>query len=261
MKIEFEKYHGAGNDFILVDNSLRNFPKEQRLIEQLCHRRYGIGADGLILLEKHPDFDFEMLYFNADGRLGSMCGNGGRCAVVFARKSGLIHESANFLAVDGPHIATITDTNQVKLSMNPVNKVETAGDNYIFNTGSPHFVTFIDNLQDLDVVAEGKKIRYGEAYRSAGINVNFASLAGTTCSMRTYERGVEDETLSCGTGTVAVAIAVSLRQNNNSLLQEYSIQATGGKLKVYFSKNEKGNFTEIFLEGPVQPVFTGIVEI
>lgn len=261
MKIQFEKYHGAGNDFILVDNSLRNFPKEQRLIEQLCHRRYGIGADGLILLEKHPDFDFEMLYYNADGRLGSMCGNGGRCAVVFARKAGLIHGSANFLAVDGPHTATITGTDAVKLSMSPVNKVETAGANYVLNTGSPHFVKFVDTIQDLDVVAEGKKIRYAGAYRSEGINVNFASLAGAAWSMRTYERGVEDETLSCGTGTVAVAIAIALHQKNNSLLQEYSIQASGGRLKVYFSKQEAGHFTNIFLEGPVQHVFTGMVEI
>ncbi|MBX7107370.1 MAG: diaminopimelate epimerase [Chitinophagales bacterium] len=261
MQLSFEKYHGAGNDFILVDNSLHTFPKETSLIAQLCHRHYGIGADGLILLEKHPDFDFEMQYYNADGRPGSMCGNGGRCAVIFARKSGFIGEKANFLAVDGPHSATIAATGQVKISMSPVKAVEVTGDGYVLNTGSPHLVKFMDNIQDMDVVAEGRKIRYGDMYRADGINVNFAELSGTGCRMRTYERGVENETLSCGTGTVAVAIAASVRQENNAHSQVYDIQAIGGQLKVYFSKDAKAHYTNIFLEGPVQQVFAGTTTI
>ncbi|HUM45993.1 MAG TPA: diaminopimelate epimerase [Chitinophagales bacterium] len=257
MKFSFGKYHGAGNDFILVDNRHRNFPKEQKVIERCCNRRYGIGADGLILVEDHPDFDFEMVYYNADGRLGSMCGNGGRCAVIFAKKAGLVSQSATFLAFDGIHTATLIGEEQVKISMNPVIKIEMSGDDYILDTGSPHLVRFTDAVKELDVVEEGKKIRYSDPYRENGINVNFVSLKGGGCEMRTYERGVEDETLSCGTGTVAVAIAASIKLNCNEAGQEYPVSAPGGNLKVYFKRQSAQHFTSIFLEGPVKHVFDG----
>ncbi|MEO6168789.1 MAG: diaminopimelate epimerase [Chitinophagales bacterium] len=261
MKFSFGKYHGSGNDFIMVDNRVRNFPKDQKLIENCCHRRYGIGADGLILIEDHPDFDFEMLYYNADGRLGSMCGNGGRCAVIFAKKLGLISHSITFLAFDGIHSATLIGEEQVKISMAPVVKVDKSGNDYILDTGSPHFVRFTDSVKELDVVQEGRKIRYGDTYREKGINVNFVSIAENSSEMRTYERGVEDETLSCGTGTVAAAIASSLKLNREEIDQEYPVTAAGGNLKVYFKKVSQNHFTSIFLEGPVNHVFDGEIEL
>ncbi|MBK9730450.1 MAG: diaminopimelate epimerase [Chitinophagaceae bacterium] len=262
MKLTFEKYHGAGNDFILVDNRQHHFPKEATLIAKLCDRRLGIGADGLILIERHPDFDFEMHYYNADGGLGSMCGNGGRCAVIFAKETGHFSQStATFMAIDGIHTATIINHSLVKISMTPVTKISKAGSDYVLDTGSPHYVRFTKNVDDVDVLAEGKKIRYGSTYREKGINVNFATLSGDECSMRTYERGVENETLSCGTGTVAVAIAASLQLKNETVNQEYLVAAPGGKLKVYFTKESPEHFTNLFLEGPVQKVFQGQLEI
>lgn len=261
MKLSFEKYHGTGNDFILVDNRSRNFVKEQDLIAKLCHRRYGAGADGLILIGSHPDFDFEMIYYNADGRIGSMCGNGGRCAVIFAHELGIISQSASFMAFDGVHSATITGNGQVKLSMSPVSKIEAEGEAYVLDTGSPHYVRFVDEVKDMDVIAEGRKIRYGSIFGKNGINVNFVSHNRDEYWMRTYERGVEDETLSCGTGTVAVAIAASVKQNRNDQEQEYLIHAPGGDLKVYLKKETPSHFTGIFLEGPVKHVYHGEIEV
>ncbi len=261
MNIPFEKYHGAGNDFILIDNRDGHFPKQQLIIANLCHRRYGIGADGLILIEDHRSDDFEMLYYNADGNLGSMCGNGGRCAVIFAKKSGLFDQEAVFVAYDGVHKATLTGENQVKLSMADVVAIEMDGLDYILNTGSPHFVRFVRDVSIIDVMTEGRKIRYNATYREKGINVNFASMASGICSMRTYERGVEEETLSCGTGTVAVAIAASIHLNQQEKMQEYILHAPGGVLKVYFSRLSGNHFSNIYLEGPVQHVFSGEISV
>lgn len=257
MNIAFEKYHGTGNDFILVDNRNGHFPKQQTVIANLCHRRYGIGADGLILIENHEGHDFEMVYYNADGNLGSMCGNGGRCAVIFAKKHKLFDQEANFLAYDGLHQAIITAENHVKLSMADVNNMQTDGNDYILDTGSPHLVRFIKDVVKLDVVKEGRRIRYSTTYREKGINVNFASLESGICTLRTYERGVEEETLSCGTGTVAVAIASSVHLNRNEGNQEYLLQAPGGTLKVYFNKKSANHYTAVYLEGPVEFVFCG----
>ena len=196
MTLHFEKYHGSGNDFILVDNRRNKFQFTKEQVATLCHRHFGIGADGLILIEKHPRLDFEMKYFNADGGLGSMCGNGGRCAVKFAAKHRLIRQSARFKAFDGEHEAIFTGEDLIKLSMLPVEGIEKKDETYILNTGSPHFVKFVDDVAAIDVVNEGKKIRYSQLFSKEGINVNFVAVIGEVIHMRTYERGVEDETLS-----------------------------------------------------------------
>jgi len=261
MKIIFEKYHGAGNDFILIDNREKEFDLTREQIAFLCHRHYGIGADGLILIQHENAVDFEMIYYNSDGGLGSMCGNGGRCAARFAQKHRIIRQSARFKASDGIHEVKLSEDGTVKLSISSVKgfTVNEGGD-YVLNTGSPHLVRFVPSVNNMDVVAEGRNIRYNEPWKKVGINVNFVSRMKGKIEMRTYERGVEDETLSCGTGTVAAALAVAVeRDEMNSL--EYSIEAPGGLLKVSFDRKDKDVFEDIWLEGPVSFVFEGMVKV
>jgi diaminopimelate epimerase len=262
-KIRFYKYHGTGNDFIMIDN------REQKVvfdsgdvISGLCHRRFGIGADGLILLEESGLFDFRMKYFNANGIEGSMCGNGGRCTVAFAAFLGLINDSASFEAADGIHEAKIIDRTElsatISLRMSDVGSFERAGDDYILDTGSPHYVIMKDTIDGLDVVTEGRKIRYNEVYREEGINVNFVTDQRGTFKMRTYERGVEDETWSCGTGCVAAAIALEL-EGKTMPGNDTEIHAPGGKLVVSFNRN--GNhFSNIYLTGNAVKVYEGLIE-
>ena len=249
------KYQGTGNDFVMIDNRLQIFPKENTaLIEKLCDRRFGIGADGLILLENDESTDFKMVYYNSDGNQSSMCGNGGRCLVAFAKKLNIINDKAIFIAVDGLHHATIDENEIVSLQMKDVNEVN-IHDHYIFlNTGSPHHVQFVDNLAGFDVKNEGAKIRYGNLYGKAGSNVNFVhQISENEFSIRTYERGVEDETLSCGTGATATAIAMKATGKTNS--NNITINVQGGKLDVSFDE-ENGIFTDVFLIGPAEFVFS-----
>ena len=261
MKISFEKYHGAGNDFILIDNINSSIGLDEKSVAQLCDRHLGIGADGVILIQEKESCDFEMIYYNADGGLGSMCGNGGRCAVIFARKLGMIDREATFVAYDGIHRAIVKEDTTVKLSLLPVQgvKQDSNGD-YILNTGSPHLVKFIQNINKLDVFTEGRAIRNNENYKKEGINVNFVAAEKDAISMRTYERGVENETLSCGTGTVAVAMALAVKENKMNR-HEYTINAPGGILKVYFHRKDENSFEDVWLEGPVEFVFSGDIEI
>ena len=251
------KYHGAGNDFILADNRNQTFPNNPDTIELLCHRRFGIGADGLILLENDSDTDFYMRYFNADGYEGTMCGNGGRCVVAFAQKLGIIKDTTVFNSVDGLHEASIRynePTSVVKLKMGNVSNVISANGYYELNTGSRHYVQLVDDLSKVDIVNEGRKIRHSAAFAPEGINVNFIELQNNSILIGTFERGVEDETLACGTGAIAAAIASYLHSN----LQEpanYTLQAKGGKLMVCFDKPQNGVFTNIWLEGPAAYVF------
>lgn len=260
MKITFYKYQGTGNDFVMLDNRSDFFPKDnQQLIAFLCDRKFGIGADGLILLENHQEFPFKMVYFNADGNESSMCGNGGRCLVAFAKKLGIISDEAEFEAVDGYHFATINEENVVSLQMKDVVEIKKEP-NYIFlNTGSPHHVEIIENLENLDVKSEGAKIRYAPLYGSAGTNVNFVSqIDAKTFRLRTYERGVEDETLSCGTGATAVAIAMKATNKTND--STINLQVEGGLLQVSFQE-ENDKFTNVFLTGPATFVFEGSIYI
>ena len=260
MKISFEKYQGTGNDFVMIDNRNLFFPsKNKTLIEKMCDRKFGIGADGLILIQKHRKADFEMLYFNADGKEGSMCGNGGRCAVAFAASLKLISNETSFMAVDGMHKA-IVKKNLVYLKMIDVNGIEKIGNDFFVNTGSPHYVRFVLDLNALDVVQEGKKIRNNKRFKKLGTNVNFVQFKKNNLVVRTYERGVEDETLSCGTGVTAAAI-IAAYQSNNKALGKYKIETLGGSLSVKLTKKSSECYSDIWLQGPAQLVFKGTFSI
>lgn len=257
MTIHFHKYQGTGNDFVLIDDRTNTFPVSQSLVSWLCHRRFGIGADGLILLQNHPSYNFRMVYFNADGKEGSLCGNGGRCAVQFAHDLGIVPERATFEAADGSHEAYVHHK-LIHLKMADVNQVAQHPDYFFLHTGSPHYVTFVEDAQAIDVVSRGKSIRYGEPFGSTGgTNVNFVQVtAPDTLFVRTYERGVEDETFSCGTGVTACAIAASFRHLESPVY----IQTPGGKLQVSFTRQPDGSFTDVWLIGPAEKVFAGEVD-
>ncbi|MHC2990513.1 diaminopimelate epimerase [Pontibacter sp. HJ8] len=257
MPLSFYKYQGTGNDFVMIDNRKLTFPADdEQLVKSLCNRRTGIGADGLILLQDHPDYDFEMVYFNADGRLGSMCGNGARCTVRFAKQLGVIEDVAYFLAADGEHQANI-ERNQIQLKMGDVTSVEQIGEDYYLNTGSPHYVRFVDEVQELDVYAEGRAVRYNGRFKAEGTNVNFVErLSDNDIYVRTYERGVEDETLSCGTGVTACALVAGLEGAQSPV----SVKTPGGNLQVTFERHGAG-FRYIYLIGPAKLVFSGTMPI
>lgn len=260
MKIEFHKYQGAGNDFVLVDNRDLNFPEHNtQLIKRICDRRFGVGADGLILLQNHAKLDFEMLYFNADGNIGSMCGNGGRCVAAFAQELKLIKTETAFHASDGKHEALLKDK-LIMLKMADVIGIEKIGKDFYLNTGSPHYVRFVENLAAYDVVGEGRKIRNSSRFKKLGTNVNYVEPAGTVLKVRTYERGVEDETLSCGTGVTAVALVAAFRGIKKAAKQ-FSIATPGGKLKVSFEQQADTSFKDIWLHGPAEFVYKGMYNI
>lgn len=257
--MKFFKYQGAGNDFVLIDNRDQQFDADDTaLVARLCDRRFGIGADGLMLLQEKEGYDFEMLYYNADGNLGSMCGNGGRCIVSFAKHLGIINDKTVFLAVDGEHEATISDAaDWVSLKMIDVKHIEKIDEHYVLNTGSPHYVQLVDQLKELDVFHAGRAIRYNDTYRQEGINVNFVEPQNEGYAVRTYERGVEDETLACGTGVTAVALAMALHHNQVGNINT-PIKAMGGNLNIRFSHLGDGIFENIYLEGSAKLVFEGI---
>lgn len=259
MQIHFHKYQGTGNDFILIDNRDKKISLSTEQINYLCDRRFGIGADGLMLLELTDGYDFKMVYYNSDGRESSMCGNGGRCISAFAKSLGLVEDHAKFLAVDGPHESTFSD-GWVSLGMCDVQGIEKIGNDFYLNTGSPHYVQIVDNIDTIDVFSEGQKIRYNERFKAAGTNVNFIQKKGEVLFVRTYERGVEDETYSCGTGVTAAAlIAGHLNLFDHKGICH--IQTPGGKLQVRYEQGENNSFKNIFLEGPATFVFEGEVEI
>lgn len=251
----FYKYQGTGNDFVFVDNREKLFNKKNaKLIAHLCDRRFGIGADGLILLEHDATADFKMVYFNADGNESSMCGNGGRCIVAFAEMLNIIKEKTTFNAIDGLHEATILN-GFVKLKMQDVNTIDTFKNHSFLNTGSPHHVQMVTNLEGLDVKTEGAKIRNGAPYNNEGANINFVvQINNNTFRLRTYERGVENETLSCGTGATAVALA--MHKTNKTEATEINLNVEGGKLIVSFEPSSIG-YKNIWLQGLALLVFKG----
>ena len=259
MEISFYKYEGTGNDFVMIDNRDLFFPKaDNTLVKHWCDRRFGIGADGLILLENDVDTNFKMVYYNSDGNPSSMCGNGGRCIVAFAKQLGLIKDHAIFSAVDGTHHATIFDHNIVSLQMSEVSQIDIHPDYVFLNTGSPHHVTLVEDLRATDVRAIGSQIRYGQLYGDAGSNVNFVKqIDAASFAIRTYERGVEDETLSCGTGATAVAIA--MHTLGKTLANSVAVFVEGGKLEVSFVK-EDSVYTNVCLKGPATFVFKGTIQ-
>lgn len=260
MQLSFYKYQGTGNDFVMIDNRQSVLSKNNtKLIQRLCDRKFGVGADGLILLEdsENSEEDFKMVYFNADGNESSMCGNGGRCIVAFANFLGIVKEKAAFSAIDGYHEA-ITQKGVVSLKMTDVSKIE-ENDSFLFlDTGSPHHVQFIDDVAVLDLKREGAAIRYSDPYKSrGGTNVNFVEVSEKGhLKVRTYERGVEDETLSCGTGVTAVALAAHVTGRVSS--QEIQLKTPGGDLSVSFEK-AGGGYKNIWLTGPAEQVFEGTI--
>ncbi len=262
MKIEFYKYQGTGNDFVIIDNRNGNFDSENiNLVSFLCDRRMGIGADGLMLLENHtnPDIDFTMRYYNSDGKEASMCGNGGRCISAFAVHQNAVRNSNEFSfeAVDGMHIAKYND-GIVSLKMSPVKKTETGENFYFMDTGSPHYVSHRQNIDDLDIIEIGRSVRYSDKFKPGGTNVNLVEeISENHIKVRTYERGVEDETYSCGTGVVASAISTFIKNNKNA---NFKIDVKGGKLQVNFEGNEDSGFDNIWLIGPATFVFKGEIE-
>jgi diaminopimelate epimerase len=260
MEINFYKYEGTGNDFVMIDNRNNFFPKSDvKLIARLCDRRFGIGADGLILLENDAETDFKMVYFNSDGNQSTMCGNGGRCLVAFAKKLQIIDYSASFMAIDGLHHATVSDVGIVSLQMKDVDSVNSQPNYTFLDTGSPHHVEVVSAISNLDIKSQGAAIRYSSLYGSAGANVNFVEqINDASFSIRTYERGVEDETLSCGTGATAVAIAMNFIGKTNSNTIKINVQ--GGKLEVSFDKKDS-HYSNVFLKGPATFVFQGKINI
>ena len=259
MEITFFKYQGTGNDFIMIDDRSGSFPVSQELIASLCHRRFGIGADGLILLQNADGYDFRMVYFNADGGEGSMCGNGGRCVVRFAHDLGLFESNTLFIAVDGPHEATAS-ADIIRLRMSPVDTVELHEEYDFMNTGSPHYVTYVEDIKNADVVDIGKDIRYGPVFGPAGgTNVNFVQVLDKNhLSVRTYERGVEDETYSCGTGVTACALSAHIREGWKGAI---TVETLGGTLEVDYNEPAAGEFDDIYLIGPAVKVYVGAFEI
>lgn len=256
MKIPFYKYQGTGNDFIMIDNRSAFFPKEnQTLIEKMCHRRFGIGADGLILLENDNQHDFRMVYFNSDGNQSSMCGNGGRCIVRFAHDLGIISQNTTFIAIDGLHYATITKET-ISLQMKDVAEIIPQPEQCWFvDTGSPHHVKIVENTENFPIYDYGKKVRYSSLYAPNGANVNVVSIGkNQTIRLRTYERGVENETLSCGTGTTAVALVLHHTGKINE--KKIKLEVLGGTLWVSFDYINN-IYKNVYLEGAATKVFKG----
>jgi diaminopimelate epimerase len=261
MKIQFYKYQGTGNDFVILDNRDGAYSAlTQQQVNFICHRRFGIGADGLMLLNKKDGYDFEMIYYNSDGKPGSMCGNGGRCLVKFANDMGIKKTVYKFIATDGEHEAEIDEEDgTISLKMQDVKNVDEQRGDYILNTGSPHFVRIVNELDNLDVFEEGREIRYNNTYKENGINVNFVKLKGDyEIDVRTYERGVEDETYSCGTGVTASAL---VSYHNDNGFNNVSVHTKGGDLTVEYDRVDDDNYTNIWLCGPAKKVFEGELDI
>ena len=255
MDFTFYKYQGAGNDFVVIDNRDLSFPRENtKLVHFLCYRRFGVGGDGLMLLNPSDKYDFTMVYYNADGTESTMCGNGGRCLVAFAHKLGLFDTETTFDAVDGLHYASY-EKDVTNLQMIDINTVEVYDNHCFLNTGSPHHVQLVNNIDSYDVKGNGEKIRYGAPYFKEGTNVNFVEpLTNNKFRVRTYERGVEDETLACGTGVTAVAIAMYEQKQTTSTTIPLKVE--GGELEVSFEPTENG-YKNVFLKGPATFVFKG----
>jgi diaminopimelate epimerase len=260
MKIEFYKYQGTGNDFVIVDNRSNEYANlTSKQVKHICDRNFGVGADGLMLLGKKEGYDFEMIYYNSDGNQSTMCGNGGRCLVQFAYHRGIKKSTYNFIAIDGDHKAEIDGDGTVSLQMQNVDLVNYHNSYAIINTGSPHFVKFDNKVKNIDVPTRGNEIRYSKEFAEKGINVNFVESTGEdSIFVRTYERGVENETLSCGTGVTAAAL---LSAHNEKGFNTVRVKTLGGNLSVEFNKIDDQHFDNIWLCGPAELVYTGVIEL
>jgi len=258
MEIQFSKYQGTGNDFVIIDNRDGSIALSNTQIAFLCDRKFGVGSDGLIMLGKANEYDFSMAYYNADGTEGTMCGNGGRCLVKYAHDHGIVKENYVFIAIDGPHEAKIESNGWIHLKMSDVNAVETGENFFVTNTGSPHYVQLVNDIKQFDVFAKGKEIRYNDRFKADGVNVNFIEFHDDHLFVRTYERGVENETYSCGTGVTAAAITTHLHKTG---VHRVSIHTLGGELAVSFNNQGGGHFNHIWLQGPATFVYKGTIHL
>jgi diaminopimelate epimerase len=258
MVTTFYKYHGTGNDFILFDNRESKLRLATEQVAALCNRHFGIGADGLMMLEQADGYDYRMVYYNSDGNESTMCGNGGRCMAAFAKSLGIITNKASFIAIDGPHSATIAADGRINLQMKDVSSMDITDARIILNTGSPHYVVWVHDAGDIDVFSEGRAIRNQAEFQPAGINVNFVQVQHDKLLVRTYERGVEDETLSCGTGVTAAAIAATFKAIGTF---STDIETPGGMLQVSFTKNSETTAENVILSGPATFVFKGEIAL
>ena len=260
MKLQFVKYQGTGNDFIIADNRKSEYSLTTARIRELCDRRFGIGADGLMLLNEKTGFDFEMKYYNADGKEGSMCGNGGRCMTRFAYDLGIHREVYRFLAADGIHEAEIDTDGIVSLKMKDVKTIRKFHNDFILDTGSPHYIKMVSNVMDLDVFRKGSEIRNSKEFEEEGINVNFVEQLreADKIIVRTFERGVEDETYSCGTGVTAAALVCYHNENG---FNDVEVKTLGGTLTVEFDRIDDNKYENIWLCGPAERVFEGSAAI
>lgn len=257
MSFPFQKYQATGNDFVIVDNREGKYSFSIDEIKKICDRRFGVGADGIMLIEKHPSLDFNLIYYNADGS-PSLCGNGSRAAVRMASSLGMVNGKAKFMAYDGKHEAELLPNGNVRLKMNDVKEVRKLANDFFINTGSPHFIKLVKDVKSFPVFEEGRKIRYSEDFKPDGTNANFVELLESNAIfVRTYERGVENETLSCGTGVTAAALAAAF----NKYPSPVSVKTLGGELSVEFNLRHDGSFTDIFLIGPAKMVFEGTLEL
>ncbi|MEN8158153.1 MAG: diaminopimelate epimerase [Bacteroidota bacterium] len=262
MFVQFSKYHGTGNDFIMIDGRGQDSSRlDHEAIRTMCSRRFGVGADGLIILGESSKVDFRMQYFNADGHEGTMCGNGGRCITAFASELGIIGMDTKFEGIDGIHTATLLPNREIRLKLNDVNGVRWADDGYLIDTGSPHFVKYVSRVNEMDVEREGSELRNHARFGKDGVNVNFVEVEGNSnkINVRTYERGVEGETYSCGTGVTAAAICSYFHFKTEIL--SYQVNTLGGKLNVAFKAQHHNRFSDIYLTGPVEKVYEGSIEI
>src|SRR5687767_2615976 len=261
MKLNFYKYQGTGNDFIIADNRKNEYSgMTAAQIKKLCDRRFGIGADGLMLLQERSGYDFEMKYYNADGKQGSLCGNGSRCMVKFVYHLGIHRDLYKFLASDGVHEAEIDFDGIVSLRMKDIRTIKKFHNDYILDTGSPHYIKLVNHVMDLDVYKKGYEIRHSKEFEDEGINVNFVEQTEEPDKIivRTFERGVEDETLSCGTGVTAAALVCYHNENG---FNEVEVKTPGGELSVEFDRLDDNRYENIWLCGPAEKVFEGFVEI
>lgn len=261
-KIKFWKYQANGNDFVIMDNRDDKIMLSGEQIQRICERHFGVGADGFMVLKISDEADFEMLYYNSDGQNSSMCGNGGRCVAMYAYLQGIVREQMKFKAFDGIHEAIIENRMShnlcdVSLSISDVDEVQKNDLFYFLDTGSPHYVEFVDHVSELDVVVEGRKTRQSERFMPDGVNVNFVELREERLFVRTYERGVEDETLSCGTGITASAIAAYFITGKSTQI----VHTAGGEFIVDFLHHKGDKFTDIWLRGPAELVFEGEIQL
>ena len=259
MKISFNKFNGAGNDFIIIDNRDNDIKVNSSLVSLLCNRNFGVGADGVIVIKNCKKSDFEILHFTPDGEIGSLCGNGSRCAVSFAHKNKIIENKTTFKAFDGFHNAEILNNNLIKMEMNIISDIIENEYGIWVDTGSPHLVIRSDDTESLNVYNSAREIRYNDYYRDEGVNVNFVEkIDDEKFKIRTYERGVEDETLACGTGSTASAICMNYLNITNK--NKITMECKGGNLFVEFNSEEK-EYSKIYITGPANFVFEGTIDL